>query len=182
MIGGDISAGVFWEPFATNILTASKGSRMVADSGELEWLKTGVVADAIYMSNDFVQNHREAALEFLKAYFRAIAWRDDHPAEGNKIIAAGMKMPVEDVDSVLGAADQSGTLYVYPFLESARLCGAAEGNPPFGQTNGQITEIWRTINDWWVRIGLLQDNIDPSAGIDCTLERDLAKSGFVADE
>ncbi len=179
MVGGTISAGVFWEPYASNIVGAMKGTKLVANSGDPEWLKTGVIADAIYMNKDFVAKNREAAEEFVRAYFAAIAWRKANPGAGNAQIAEAMKMPETDVSAVLGSGDNNGDLYVYSFTDSARLCGSMEGEPPFGQTNGQIEEIWSTIGNWWVKLGKLKEV--PASAVDCSLIASLAKSGFTGE-
>jgi NitT/TauT family transport system substrate-binding protein len=179
MVGGSISAGVFWEPFASNVLKAREGTRLVANSADPEWLRSGVIADAIYMNKDFVAKNREAAEEFVRAYFAAIAWRNGKTAEGNKQIADALKMPIDDVNAVLGTGDTPGDLYVYGFKESARLCGAMEGEPPFGQTNGQIEQIWTTISNWWVRLERLKEA--PASQVDCSLIASLAKSGFTGE-
>lgn len=179
MVGGSISAGVFWEPFATNVLGTVKGTRLVANSGDPEWLKTGVIADAIYMNKDFATRNPAAAEEFVRAYFAAIAWQKTHPAEGNAMIAEAMKMPEKDVASVLGTAGEKGSLYVYSFQDSARLCGALAGDPPFGQANGQIQDIWSTIASWWVKLGRLKEA--PASAVDCRLMASLAKAGFTGE-
>ena len=181
MIGGTISGGVFWEPYANNVLTAKEGARLVANSADPEWLRSGVIADAIYMNSDFVAENPEAAAEFVRAYFAAIAWRTANPAEGNGLIAEAMKMPQEDVGAVLGTAETDGDLYVYSFLESARLCGAADGAPPFGQVNGQISQIWRDINAWWLRLGHMTETVEPEAGVDCSLMQALVDQGFTGE-
>jgi NitT/TauT family transport system substrate-binding protein len=179
MVGGSISAGVFWEPFASNVLEVREGARLVANSADPEWLRSGVIADAIYMNSDFVAAKPEVAAEFVRSYFEAIAWRAENPDEGNAIIAEAMRMPVEDVGAVLGTAEAEGDLYVYSFAESARLCGAIEGDPPFGQTNGQITQIWGTISTWWVRLGRLPEM--PASTVNCSLVETLAAAGFGAN-
>lgn len=178
MIGDSISAGVFWEPYASNVLEAKDGTHLVATSGDPEWIKTGLIADAMYMNDDFIASKPNAAKAFMRAYFEAIAWREENPEAGNEIIAEGMKMPIEDVNSVLAAAGTDGSLDLYSFDESARVCGVLEGSPPNGQTNGQLIKMFADTNDWWVRIGLLQTHENPLDGIDCTVMDALVADGF----
>lgn len=89
-------------------------------------------------------------------------------------------MSVEDVELVIGAdgTGKDGGLYPYDFIEAARFCGVAEGDPPFGQTNGQMYEHWRLLNEWWIKFGQMDRTVEPEEGLDCSLLGELAESGF----
>ena len=67
------------------------------------------------------------------------------------------------------------------FDESARICGVLEGEPPFGMTNGAMTGTVETINEWWIKLGLMENTIDAAAGIDCSLMGDLVAAGYRQD-
>ncbi len=180
MIGGDVAAAEFWEPFGTQVLEAREGTSLAAHSREPFWLQNALIADALFMNAAFIQDRRDVALKAMKALYDAIAWWRDNPAEGNEIIARRMKMSLEDVELVIGK-DGTGTdggLYPYSFIETARFCGSAPGEPPFGQTNGQIADHWRMTNDWWIKFGLMSETIDPSQGTDCSLLSDLHGFGY----
>lgn len=180
MIGGDVAAAEFWEPFGTQVLEARDGTSLAAHSRDPFWLQNALIADALFMNAAFIQGRRDVALKAMKALYDAIAWWRDNPAEGNEIIARRMKMSLEDVELVIGK-DGTGTdggLYPYSFIETARFCGSAPGEPPFGQANGQIADHWRMTNDWWIKFGLMSETIDPSQGTDCSLLSDLHGSGY----
>ena len=85
-----------------------------------------------------------------------------------------MQVTVDDVRSILGGENNpdDGTLTMYSLEESARFCGVAEGDPPFGQRNGQINDHWTLTNTWWVAFGLMSGMVEPAAGIDCSIFRD----------
>ena len=53
-----------------------------------------------------------------------------------------------------------------------------DGDPPFEQKNGGIVTSVRDINDWWIKLGLLDTLHDPQQGIDCSLMAELSDSGF----
>ncbi len=180
MIGGDVAAAEFWEPFGTQVLEAREGTSLAAHSQEPFWLQNALIADALFMNATFIEDRRDVALKTMKALYDAIAWWRENPAEGNEIIARGMKMSVEDVELVIGR-DGTGTdggLYPYSFIETARFCGSAPGEPPFGQSNGQIADHWRMTNEWWIRFGLMSETVEPSRGTDCSLLSDLHASGY----
>lgn len=180
MIGGGVAASEFWEPYGANTLKALDGSSVLAQSREANWLETGLIADGHYMSDNFLTERRDTARATMKAMYDAISWWQQNPAEGNQIIADGMKMSVEDVELVLGK-DGSGTdggLYVYSFLEAAQFCGSAPGTPPFGQDNGEINDHWSLVSEWWVKFDLIKAVQPPSTGIDCALHKELFDAGY----
>ena len=180
MIGGDVAAGEFWDPYGDQVLKTIAGTRMVANSRDPFWLKNALIADSVFMNSNFIKDRREVAVKTMKALYDAIAWWRKHPKEGNEIIAKGMKMPVADVELVLGkdGTGKDGGLYPYSFMETARFCGSAPGDPPFGQHNGQIYDHWRMTNKWWIKFGQMKKTIKPEAGIDCSLLTDLYKAGY----
>ncbi len=180
MIGGDVAAAEFWDPFGTQILTNLPGSRLAAQSREPFWLSNALIADSVFMNSDFIAKRRDVAVKTMQALYDAIAWWRKNPTEGNKIIADGMKMSVADVELVIGkdGTGKDGGLYPYGFMEAARFCGSAPGDPPFGQKNSQITDHWKMTNDWWIKFGQMDKTVAPEAGIDCSLLSDLHKAGY----
>jgi NitT/TauT family transport system substrate-binding protein len=180
MISGTVGAAELWEPFATQAMGAIAGVKRVASTRDAEWAKTALIADAHFMNADWVASNRDVALNTLKAMYDAVAWWKKNPTEANKIISDGMKMTIPDVELVLGK-DGSGLdagLYPYTFIEAARFCGAAPGDPPFEQKNGQMVDHFKLTNDWWVKFGVVPENYPPEKGIDCSLLKDLYDSGY----
>ena len=180
MIGGDVAAAEFWDPFGTQVLDLRPDTKLAAQSREPFWLQNALIADALFMNADFIAKRRDVALKTMRALYDAIAWWRENPAEGNGIIARRMQMPLADVELVIGkdGTGKDAGLYPYSFLETARFCGSAPGEPPFGQTNGQIADHWRTTNEWWIKFGQMSEVIEPEAGIDCSLLADLHEAGY----
>ncbi len=180
MISGTVAGAELWEPFGSQYLKAVPDSKIVATTADPEWSKNALIADAHFINADWAKNHRTTALKAVKAMYDAIAWWKKNPEEGNKIIAEGMKMSVPDVELVIGK-DGTGLdagLYPYTFLEAARFCGVAPGDPPFGQTNGQMLDYFKLTNSWWVKFGVVKEEYPPEKGIDCSLLKDLYDSGY----
>lgn len=180
MMGGDIAAGELWEPYASQVLSGLEGSKQVTNSRDPQWLKSGLLADAIYMNADFIRDRRAVAVELLGALYKAVDFWISNPAEANQIIANGLKFNVADVEQVIGkdGSGLDGGLYPYTFLEAARFCGAAPGNPPFEQANGGMFDHWKLVNNWWIRFELVKSELPPDKGMDCTLHKDLYEAGL----
>ena len=180
MIGGEVAASEFWEPYGSNVLKALDGSKVLAQSREEYWTSQAVIADGLYMNARFIEDRHEVALDTMRALYDAIAWWKKNPAEGNKIIAKGMKMGIEYVELVLGKDGTSldSGLYVYTFMEAAQFCGAAPGNPPFKQTNGQMRDHYDLMADWWLKFGFIEKKMPYEKGVECTLHKELYDGGY----
>lgn len=175
MLGGDIAAAEFWEPFGHQVITSGMDVTVAAQSKEPHWLESGLLADSIYMTSDFIDNRREVAVKTLKALYDGIDWWAANPTEGNQIIAKAMGLSIADVELVLGkdGSRVDGGVYPYSRIEAAQFCGSAAGEPPFGQKNGQIEQLWKVINEWWIKFNQMSETVDPSKGTDCSLLKDV---------
>ena len=180
MIGGDVAASEFWEPYGSNVLKVLEGSSVLSESTDDYWTSQAVVADGYYMNSKFVEQRRDVALDTMRALYDAIAWWKLNPAEGNEIIAKGMKMSIEDVELVIGkdGSRLDGGLYVYDFLEAAQFCGAAPEDPPFNQANGQMQAHYDLVSDWWLKFGIIESKVEIEKGVDCSLHKELYDSGY----
>ncbi len=180
MIGGDVAASEFWEPYGKNVLAALDGSKVLSDSKEEYWTSKAVVADGMYMNEKFITERHDVALDTMRALYDAIAWWKKNPTAGNKIIAKGMKMGIADVELVLGkdGSRLDGGLYAYDFLEAARFCGVVSGEPPFKQTNGQMRTHYDLVADWWIKFGFIKKKVAYEKGVECTLHKELYDSGY----
>ena len=179
MISGQIAAAELWDPYGTQVLEELPGARELSNSREEYWLKEALIADAIFVTDEMIETRRGVLVELMAGRYQAVEWWRKNSAEGNKIIADAMQFSIEDVESILGGVNnpEDGTLYMYSLEESARFCGVAEGEPPFGQRNGQIVDHWKLTNDWWIKFGLMTGDADPAKGIDCSILKDTLAAG-----
>jgi NitT/TauT family transport system substrate-binding protein len=180
MIGGEVAASEFWEPYGKNVLKSLDGSSVLSVSSDDYWTSRAVVADGMYMNTKFIEERHDVAVDTMRALYDAIAWWKKNPEEGNKIIAKKMKMGIDDVELVLGKDGTSldGGLYVYTFMEAARFCGVVPGDPPFNQTNGQMRSHYDLVADWWIKFGFIKEKVAYEKGVECTLHKELFDSGY----
>ena len=178
MASGKVAAGEFWEPFGSNVLKALPDATVAATSKDPYFKKTALLADGMYMSGAFLEKGYVSALA-IKAYFEAVKYWKENPAEGNQIIADGLKFPVADVELVIGADGSSTDGGIYPFnwTESSQFMGLTEGKPPFGES-GEILNHWKLTNEWWVKFGVVKDTYPMEAGIDLAPMKTLKQSGY----
>lgn len=180
MLSGDLAAAYMYEPWISKVLEAAPGAQSVVNTTDAEMLKTGIFMDSLYMNKDFIANKREAALAVLKAEWEARGYWHANVAEVNALMADYLQWPVDDINAVIGTNGKSldGGIYMFDFDESARTCGVLEGAPPFDLPNGSMAGSVALTNEWWIKLGLMQNSIDPAAGIDCSLMGDLVQQGY----
>jgi NitT/TauT family transport system substrate-binding protein len=178
MVSGKVAAGEFWEPFGSNVLKALPEAKVVDTSKSPYFKETALLGDGMYMSGAFLAK-KEAAMLTMKAYFEAVKFWKENPAEGNKIIAEGLKFTVADVELVIGVDGSATDGGIYPFnwMEASQFMGLNEGVPPFGK-NGQIADHWKLTNDWWIKFGVVEKSHPMEAGVGIEPMKMLKESGY----
>ena len=71
MVSGQVAAAELWAPFNSEVLESLPGSRSVANSLDSQWLESGLIADAIFMSNDMLENRRDLSVK-ARALFKGV--------------------------------------------------------------------------------------------------------------
>lgn len=170
LVGGDVSAAEFWEPFGSQALDALPGSTVVASSEEPGWIETALLGDAMYMSDAFLEQKPETAAKVMQAYFDAVDYWKENPAEANEIIAKALRFPVSDVEKVIGSTGEihKGGIWIFDRNQAAKYMGLMSGELPLGLPNGQVAENWETVTDWWLKFGLVDERHPMEAGVDMT--------------
>ncbi len=176
MTSGQIAAAELWDPFGAQVLADLPGARSVSNSREAFWTKTGLIGDAIFMSDTFTMKHRDTAVKTTKAIFDAVEYWRENPVEAGKIIGDAIGFSEEDVASILVPTEDNG-IYMYGLEQAGRFCGVLPGEAPFGQPNGQAEANWNTTNDWWIKFGFMTKKVDYKDGTDCALLKEAHEAG-----
>ncbi|MBL9160038.1 MAG: ABC transporter substrate-binding protein [Verrucomicrobiales bacterium] len=178
MVSGKVAAGEFWEPFGSNVLKALPEAKVVATSKDDYFKETVLLGDGMYMSGSFLEK-KETAMLTMKAYFEAVKFWKENPAEANQIIADGLKFSVADVELVIGkdGSATDGGIYPFNWTEASQFMGLTEGTPPFGK-NGQIADHWKLTNDWWIKFGTVKTSHPMEAGVAVEPMKMLKESGY----
>lgn len=168
LVGGNVAAAEFWEPFGSQALAALPDATVAATSEEPGWIETALLGDAMYMSDAFLKEKPETAAKVMRAYFDAVDFWKANPTEANQIIAKGLNFPVADVEKVLGTDGEiyKGGIWIFDKAQAAQYMGLMPGELPLGLPNGQITDHWDTVTDWWLKFGLVDDRHPMESGVD----------------
>ena len=163
MISGQVAGAELWDPYGGQVLAELAGSHEVSNSKDPALLKLALIADAIFVSDKFTAERNDAAVKTMKAMFAGAEYWRNNADEANEIIARRTGFSIEDVQGILGGKNnpEDGTMYMYNIREAARFCGAVAGEPPFGQSNGQLSDHFKLTNDWWVKFGLMEKKGPP---------------------
>ncbi len=180
MMSGDLAAAYLYEPWISKVLAAREGAYSAIHTADPAMLETGIFMDVIYMNKNFIKERRQTALDVLKARWDSVQYWHDNTEEVNALLADFLQWPVEDVGYVIGTNGKyfDGGIYMYDFDEAARVCGALEGDPPFGLPNGSVVDVATFVNEWWIKLGLMTEMVDSSKAVDCSLIGDLVASGY----
>ena len=180
MMSGDLAAAYLYEPWITKVLENREGTHSAIHTADPAMLETGIFMDVIYMNKNFISERRQTAIDVLKARWDAVQYWHDNTEETNQIFADFLQWPVEDIGFVIGTNGKffEGGIYMYDFNETARVCGALDGDPPFGLKNGSMVDVVTFINEWWVKLGLMKEVVDSSSAVDCSLVKELLDSGY----
>lgn len=181
MLSGDLKAAYVYDPWTSQLETALPGTQRVLTSDDSALLASGILEDALYMSQDFLAKRPDAADRFLKGYFDGVKLRGTKPDYGNQKLADFTKWPLADVEHLVGKDGKAnkGGMYVIDFDESARQCGVLEGDGPLGQKNGALKGAIAALEESWIRRGTLASKTDSLADIlDCSPQKRLLAAGY----
>ncbi len=167
MVSNTVAAGEFWEPFGGKVLESLPGSKVATTTEEEEWLKTGLMGDAMYMSVAFLEKQPEVARAAMKAYFDAVDFWRENPEEGNAIIAKAIGFQVSEVADVIGTGGDPMTsgIYVFGLADAAKFMGVMPGDPVLGLKNGQMQTHWQTTSEWWKKFELTKEILPIETGV-----------------
>ena len=140
-------------------------------------MEAAFIADGIYMSDAFLKQKPATAAKALKAYWDAVAYWKQHPAEGNAIIAKGLGFKPSDVADVIGedGNPKTGGLAVFDLAGASRFMGVAPGEAPLKLKNGKAREAWDLTVKWWKKFGLVKGNPTFDQGVDLAPMKSLVK-------
>jgi NitT/TauT family transport system substrate-binding protein len=181
MVSGDIKAAYVYDPWTSQLEKALPGTQRVLTSDDAALMASGILEDALYMSDDFLANRAGDADRLLKSYFEGVKFRGSDPVKGNALLAEYTKWPVGDVEFLVGQNGKAnpGGMYVIDFDEAARQVGALGGDGPLGQKNGALKTALVELESGWVRRGTLKAKSDKLGDIldSAPLQR-LVDSGY----
>ena len=192
---GGIDIDMNYDPFAAQSLKR-EGSKVLTSSLTDRTWERGLISDAIACNESWLKEKPAIAKELFRAWFEAVNWWKENPAEGNAIIAKGLSWPDADVRLTQNGAimlNISQNLGAFGLEGGKALCESLPADAPkapaeakgwgslFGGPDcvaGYATPTWNLFNDVYVAAGVSKKKAEASAGYDTSLIAGLAKDGY----
>ena len=183
---GGLDIDVNYEPFASQSLTRA-GSKIFTTSLDDRTWERGLISDAIACNEDWMKAKPEAARELLRAWFEAVNWWKENPAEGNAIVAKGLGWPESDVRLTQNGAimlNISQNLGAFGLAGAKPLCEDLPAEAPrapesgkgwgalFGGTDceaGYASATWDIFSDTYLKAGVIQKDVPSAEGYDTSI-------------
>ena len=96
-VSGALDIDVNFIPFSTQSLERKDSYLFKSSRTDRTW-ERGLISDSIACNEKWMAEKPAVAKEVLRAWFEAVDWWKENPAEGNEIIARGLDWPVGDVE------------------------------------------------------------------------------------
>jgi NitT/TauT family transport system substrate-binding protein len=188
---GGLDIDVNYEPFATQSLTRA-GSKIFTTSLDDRTWERGLISDAIACNEDWIKAKPETARELLRAWFEAVNWWKENPAEGNAIVAKGLGWPESDVRLTQNGAVMLNTnqnLGAFGLAGAKPLCEDLPAEAPrapesgkgwgalFGGKDceaGYAFATWDLFSDTYLKAGVIQKDVPSVEGYDTSIMKSLA--------
>lgn len=138
-VAGKLDAAVAWEPWLTQA-SQRKGGHVLVSSRDFP----GIIVDVISMRQDFIDQHPEAAQGLVDAWNEAVAYYNENPEEGNKIMAKALGLSEDEVANMAKGVKFMGrkenSAFFNPALSSYTLYHLTDMASSFWMDKGVITK------------------------------------------
>ncbi|MCB1377146.1 MAG: ABC transporter substrate-binding protein [Alphaproteobacteria bacterium] len=188
---GGLDIDVNYEPFASQSLTRA-GSKIFTTSLDDRTWERGLISDTIACNEDWMKAKPEAARELLRAWFEAVNWWKENPAEGNAIVAKGLGWPESDVRLTQNGAvmlNISQNLGAFGLSGAKPLCEDLPAEAPRAPESangwgalfdgedceaGYASATWDLFSDTYLKAGVIQKDVPAADGYDTSIMESLA--------
>jgi len=156
-VAGKLDAAVTWEPWLTKA-SERPGGHVLVTSKDFP----GTIVDVITLRQDFVAKHPEAVVGLTKAWFKAIDFWKNNPAEGNKIMAKSLGLSEEEIAEM---------------VKGVRFLGKEENVKMFGDKEGKdsIFALTDLAAKFWKEKGIMDESTNLDKLIDAKFIEEASK-------
>ena len=194
-VSGNLDVDVNFIPFTEQSLQL-EGSHVLKTSMTDKTWERGLISDSIACSSKFLNESPDVARELIRAWFHAVDWWKQNPAEGNAIVAKGLDWPEADVRLTQAGAvmlNLNQNLGALGMDGGQPVCGSLpEGvpQPPAEDSGwgelvgsnvdcepGYLNATWELFNDVYKDAGVIDETISAEDGIDNSIIESLHDAG-----
>ena len=196
-VSGGLDIDVNYIPFSSQSMTRDGAHVLKTSFTDRTW-ERGLISEAIACNENWLAEKPEVATELLRAWFEAVNWWKENPAEGNDLIAKGLDWPVADVkltqygaimlnlDQNVGAFGIAGGKPVCASLPEGTPAVPSEpsdwGNILFGGAPdceaGYLPATWNLFGQVYKDAGVTDVTAPAAEGLDPSILESLAADGM----
>lgn len=150
---GKVDAAVTWDPWISQAEAKTNGAgHVIITTRDTPGLILGIVA----ANKTTLPDRADRITRTQRAWFKAVQYCREHPAEANAIMASKYNVPVADFG---------------PMLAGAKLADLPETNKTFGTRSnpGPIVQLAKDASRIWLMAGAIKKPVDPADVIDWTI-------------
>lgn len=155
---GKVDAAVTWDPWISQANEKTKGAgHVIVTTRDTPGLILGIVA----ANRNTLAERVDRIARAQRAWFKAVQYCRDHPAETNAIMAAKYNVPIAEFG---------------PMLAGAKLADLEETKKTFGTPSapGPIVQLARDASRIWLMAGAIRRPVDPADVIDWAIVNKLS--------
>lgn len=194
-VSGNLDVDVNFVPFTEQSMQLEGAHVLKTSLTDKTW-ERGLISDSIACSSKFLNESPDVAHELIRAWFQAVDWWKQNPAEGNAIIAKGLDWPEADVRLTQAGAimlNLNQNLGALGIDGGQPVCGSLpEGvpQPPAEDSGwgalvgsnvdcepGYLNATWELFNDVYKDAGVIDETISAVDGIDNSIIESLREAG-----
>jgi NitT/TauT family transport system substrate-binding protein len=196
-VSGGLDIDVNYIPFSSQSMTREGAHVLKTSFTDRTW-ERGLISEAIACNENWLAEKPEVATELLRAWFEAVNWWKENPAEGNELIAKRLDWPVPDVKltqygAIMLNIDQN--LGAFGLADGKPVCAslpegtpAAPGEPSgWGQIlfngaadceTGYLAATWDLFGQVYQDAGVIDTLAPAGEGLSSATLETLKKAGY----
>ncbi len=194
---GNLDIDVNYIPFSLQSIKRPGSHILKTSLSDRTW-ERGLISESISLNENWLRKKPKVAAEVLRAWFEAVNWWKENPAEGNQIVAKGLDWPLADVKENQYAAimlSLDHNLGAFGIADGKPVCmnipeGAPKATSPpsgWGKTlfggapdcaAGYVYPTYNLFSDVYVEAKVAETKADAKEGLDPTLLENLFKAGY----
>jgi NitT/TauT family transport system substrate-binding protein len=150
---GQVDVAVTWEPWLSKAREVGKG-HVLADSRQYP----GQIEDVLFVRQDVIAKRPDAIRGILKAWFNALDYLNQHPAEGRQIMAKAFGLDDAGVQRLLPGIR-------YEDLARNKEAFGTDSNPGF------LYSLYDRISEAWLEEKVIKRRDTPADGLEPSFVR-----------
>ena len=144
LLAGQVEAGVTYEPYVSEVITAGEGIEALATAGEYP----GLITDVLVVRNEVLEERPEDIRALLQAWDESVAYYESNPDDARAIIAEGVGSSVDDLATAFDG------VHFYTLAENSELL-----------TGEYLEETLPALAEVAARIGLIEGEVDATSTV-----------------